>query len=693
MGLAVVARSATALLAPVLPLLVVCEPPSICDGVSAGKPCAGDAAEVPLASIEKEVNVMQTSLFQSRVRHVQTREVSREVTPLSHGGTDLGRRRTALLQELQAIEAELSQASCDDRNQACSEWAKQGECRRNANWMNANCMRSCGQCPAPTPASISSCVDSDSRCGHWAQQHQCTANPEWMGEHCRKSCGKCPSCTDKDNRCAAWAAHEQCSLNRAWMHANCPKSCSVCGSGPGPAHTSAPTRSPTRLPTPEQNCKDSSSSCAAWAKAGQCSANPKWMNANCKKSCRVCGGTSTGEAKVTWDAAHFPVLHGFAYGPSPMLHTGQLPNDDFMMDAAAPLWGPDGRSDLAVMAAIGGNVVRLYGNDPQWNHRNFLDEAHKNNLGVIVGMSDWPYTQMNDPPNCLSTQYLCYDQLYASYKANLESGGFLTPDGKSYHPALTAVIVINEPELKIGNTGADTIDSEENLAKRCKLLASAWDAMLQVETDLGVTGNLVHYTITWSFAQFNHPPKKPGLGQMEYFWECVQNPGQYGYSPKNDLMSAFLSRWINGFNTQNWAASLRTLMFEPYQKSVFAAMGMPVFIGEYHSLNTEASDLAADLKEVRGMSEHYPFFKGFAFFEFTKRYDKGSEGRQDEFGMFGFGKRELSTFIYFSQNYSVRCLDPIKAQNGVPMMDAFKENFEVAGGVGSDAVLTKALCA
>jgi hypothetical protein len=36
---------------------------------------------------------------------------------------------------------------------------------------------------------------------------------------------------------------------------------------------------------PADSCKDTNDSCAAWAKAGECTNNPKWMNPNCPGSC------------------------------------------------------------------------------------------------------------------------------------------------------------------------------------------------------------------------------------------------------------------------------------------------------------------------------------------------------------------------------------------------------------------------
>ncbi len=35
-------------------------------------------------------------------------------------------------------------------------------------------------------------------------------------------------------------------------------------------------------------CVDSDERCAAWARAGECRANPNWMPQNCRKSCGTC---------------------------------------------------------------------------------------------------------------------------------------------------------------------------------------------------------------------------------------------------------------------------------------------------------------------------------------------------------------------------------------------------------------------
>ena len=37
-------------------------------------------------------------------------------------------------------------SGCSDNDTSCVEWAKSGECEKNAEWMKENCMKSCEQC-------------------------------------------------------------------------------------------------------------------------------------------------------------------------------------------------------------------------------------------------------------------------------------------------------------------------------------------------------------------------------------------------------------------------------------------------------------------------------------------------------------------------------------------------------------------
>merc|ERR1719253_2056553 len=78
------------------------------------------------------------------------------------------------------------------------------------------------------------------------------------------------------------------------------------------------------------------------------------------------------------------------------------------------MWGPRGRNDLAVMAQMGANAVRLYGNNPTKDHDAFLDAAEKHGMKVIPGFSEYPYKGPGyaGPPadqDCMHTGYNCYE--------------------------------------------------------------------------------------------------------------------------------------------------------------------------------------------------------------------------------------------------------------------------------------------
>ena len=62
---------------------------------------------------------------------------------------------------------------CADLDESCPQWAKEGECKSNADHMLKNCPTSCGIC---TPK----CVDIHTDCNHWLKEGECTTNPGFM---------------------------------------------------------------------------------------------------------------------------------------------------------------------------------------------------------------------------------------------------------------------------------------------------------------------------------------------------------------------------------------------------------------------------------------------------------------------------------------------------------------------------------
>lgn len=72
-------------------------------------------------------------------------------------------------------------------------------------------------------------------------------------------------------------------------------------------------------------------------------------------------------------------------------------------------------------------------------------------------------------------------------------------------------------------------------------------------------------------------------------------------------------------------------------------------------------------------SPKYPFFMGYSFFEFSKRYDKG--GEETKFGMFGYDDCALLDMNYTGQVYTIWSLKPENDKLGYPLVSALKAAF------------------
>eukprot|EP00927_Polykrikos_kofoidii_P053537 TRINITY_DN48147_c0_g1_i1.p1 TRINITY_DN48147_c0_g1~~TRINITY_DN48147_c0_g1_i1.p1 ORF type:complete len:669 (-),score=102.12 TRINITY_DN48147_c0_g1_i1:68-2023(-) len=357
-----------------------------------------------------------------------------------------------------------------------------------------------------------------------------------------------------------------------------------------------------------------------------------------------------------------PVLKGIAYGPSPEMKRGhKLPNDDFASEEGAPLWASWGRGDLSIMRQLGANTVRLYGNDPRSDKRGFMDEAFRQGIDVIVGLSNYPYTQAKD--RCERNGFNCRQIISDSYKQNLVNGLTIN-NGTAYHPAVKAIIVINEPDLIVNHYTGD-----------CKAVVSALDGMLQAEKELGVTGNPVAFTVTYSLAS---PYGEGGIGQMNHLRWCMQNPRRHAhYEPQNDVTDAYRTRWVNGYNTPMGVGAQHGMLNHYASSSMWRKDRIPLFIGEFHAPDSNPMyDLPAMIQPAQ--DSRHPYFLGFAFFEFQARYDKtGGFGPAVEmkFGAYGLDRHcVMGDMSFFGKKYPVLRIVPRGS-----MEHALKKAF---GGVG-----------
>ncbi|CAE7412152.1 unnamed protein product [Symbiodinium microadriaticum] len=363
----------------------------------------------------------------------------------------------------------------------------------------------------------------------------------------------------------------------------------------------------------------------------------------------------------------YQTMKGVSYGPAPVKKAGSPINgDDYMADITGAMWADWGRGDLELIKQLGGNTIRMYGNDANTSHRAFLDLAYEKGIDVVAGMSDFGFTQ--GPDNCLINDWYCFDEAYFYFHKNLLMG-FAIDSFKRYHPALKALILANEPDLKV-----------HPRSLTCRAMASVFDAILEAEKDVGVTGNPIALTITWSFALFpdaNVHPNAPALGQMEEFWACLQKGTEkepINYTPRNDLVQAFRKRFVHSFNTANKAREVANMMLNKYSQSSFwtPTLKVPVFIGEYHSVH---GSMEEDLTEAVQLakSPRYPYFMGYSFFEFSRSYWKG--GPEMEFGMFGYGDCPLMDMNYTGNTYTIWNLIPLKDRRGNSLPSALRKAF------------------
>lgn len=405
---------------------------------------------------------------------------------------------------------------------------------------------------------------------------------------------------------------------------------------------------------------------------------------------------------------------GVSYGPAPLKIVGtQVPNDDFWSEQATKMWGPkaDGnRGDLEIIKKLGANTVRLYGNDPRKKHGTFLHFADELGLGVIIGLSDYPYTQWEGACVTNRTQDAnCWNNIYLDAQQLLKHSGLLTSAGK-YHDSLSNIILINEPELKINQP------HHEGHNGYCRAVISALDGFLSAEKALGVTGHKPTFTATFSFAvegpipsgtgqkQPKNTKNKPGLGQMISLKDAFMEPASVGYpNPKNDLKLAYKQRFVNSFNTANYASDMKPLFLDEYTK-YFG--DQHVYIGEFHKGGTIAGQrnpptdttpktLLTEMEDIVAIvNDKMNPLVGVSFFEFQVRYDKG--GHEMEFGMFGLGEKELGKIELGEwglppgtpggrNNYTVYCLTA-EEQGGLNMPKA------LADAYGGDGVPSSFYC-
>eukprot|EP00536_Pseudo-nitzschia_multiseries_P015725 jgi/Psemu1/312388/fgenesh1_kg.940_\ len=100
--------------------------------------------------------------------------------------------------------------TCSDGDERCEDWARQGECQSNPQYMLVDCRKSCKSCislhPGDEPQvaypktrsdakdnveNLKRCTNKHSECTHWWAVGECDKNPQFMKTECSAACQTC----------------------------------------------------------------------------------------------------------------------------------------------------------------------------------------------------------------------------------------------------------------------------------------------------------------------------------------------------------------------------------------------------------------------------------------------------------------------------------------------------------------------
>merc|ERR1712050_227168 len=347
--------------------------------------------------------------------------------------------------------------------------------------------------------------------------------------------------------------------------------------------------------------------------------------------------TTTTQVTTTLAPGSLPPIRpmrGVAYRAMPCTKSFGCgrPGQDLMQVGYAEQWGAGGRNDLGVISGLGANNVRLYnsmGLDIKRDHGRFLDYSQDLALNVMPGYHLDPSNIHGQCPD-----FDCYDYFRKATLRGFENG---FRKGNSWHPAVAALMLLDEPD------GLGNLPECHPQGGWCRVKASvsALDGVLAAEREQGVEAGRVRLAVTWSFATKTSVDGKvsgPGNYGFQDMVAVMQDPQVAHYTPRaslGDLQEAFRTRWMHGLNTKSPWSFVRDVIEKDYRQF----LPIPWFIGEYGASGRDEAMIQADLESMQAHSLSGHAFLGAAFLQFQTNYLKG--GAAMDFGMFGLGEKVL----------------------------------------------------
>lgn len=126
----------------------------------------------------------------------------------------------------QCLPSEALRVPCLDTDERCPEWARQGECRNNAQFMLVQCRKSCSSCIELHAGGISQIAPhEDTRPAVLRRLYE---TQQYLHENAERNVQTLQRCLNKHELCTHWWSIGECLSNPGFMSQECSPACQTC---------------------------------------------------------------------------------------------------------------------------------------------------------------------------------------------------------------------------------------------------------------------------------------------------------------------------------------------------------------------------------------------------------------------------------------------------------------------------------
>jgi hypothetical protein len=126
------------------------------------------------------------------------------------------------------LASESLRVPCVDTDDRCDDWAKQGECKNNPQYMLVQCRKSCASCIPLHGGSVSQIAPHyDTRPEVLRRLYE---TQEYLHENAKRNVNSLKHCINKHELCTHWWSIGECETNPGFMSQECSPVCQTCES-------------------------------------------------------------------------------------------------------------------------------------------------------------------------------------------------------------------------------------------------------------------------------------------------------------------------------------------------------------------------------------------------------------------------------------------------------------------------------